>query len=136
MSRARNRSPLRSRVKRWLREQAKLQVILPVALAVGLLGYVTSVAVAPKSAPELWNVIQQTLIVIVIATFPYFGARAWVWHNLLRQLGFRVPWRQLLASFAAGEMTKSIPAGVYTQNYILGRLNHFSAESKIGRAHV
>ena len=79
MSRARNRSPLRSRVKRWLREQAKLQVILPVALAVGLLGYVTSVAVAPKSAPELWNVIQQTLIVIVIAT------------RVLPRVGFQTP---------------------------------------------
>jgi uncharacterized membrane protein YbhN (UPF0104 family) len=54
-----------------------------------------------------------------------------VWRELLLQSGFIIPWRQVLAAFAAGEMTKSIPAGVYTQNYVLGRLYHFSTRSTV-----
>jgi uncharacterized membrane protein YbhN (UPF0104 family) len=122
---------LRDRIKKWLREQAKVEVVLPVVVAAGLLGYVLSIAVAPRSASQLWAVIQQTWLPILILTLPYLASRLWVWNRLLLQLGFTIPWRQLAASFAAGEMTKSIPAGVYTQNYLLGKLNHFSQVSTV-----
>src|SRR5579884_3640693 len=118
-------------LKQWFKDQAKVEVVAPVVVAFGLLAYVMSVAVAPRSATELWNVIQQDFVVILILTFPYLAARAGVWRLLLRQLGFEISWRQLLAAFAAGEMTESIPAGVYTQNFVLSRLNHFNKVSAI-----
>ena len=74
----------------------------------------------------MWSVVQQTFVPILILTFPYLALRAYVWRQLLQQLGFEIPWRQIAASFAAGEMTKSIPAGVYSQNYILAKLNHLT----------
>ena len=131
MSEVDRRQTVRDRIKGWLRDQAKVEVILPVAVAAGLLGYVLSIAVAPRSAGELWAVIQQTWLPILILNFPYLASRLWVWNQLLLQLGFTIPWRQLAASFAVGEMTKSIPAGVYTQNYLLARLNQFSQLSFI-----
>jgi uncharacterized membrane protein YbhN (UPF0104 family) len=118
-----------TQLKRWLRDQAKPQVILPVVVGAGLIAYVSSIAAAPRSAPELRSVVQQTFLPILALTFPYLALRGYVWRQLLVQLGFNIPWRQIAASFAAGEMTKSIPAGVYTQNYILAKLNQFSGES-------
>jgi uncharacterized membrane protein YbhN (UPF0104 family) len=120
-----------NRIEQWLRDQTKPQVILPVVVGAGLLAYVSSLAAAPRSAPALWSVVQQTFVPILILTFPYLALRAYVWRQLLQQLGFEIPWRQIAASFAAGEMTKSIPAGVYSQNYILAKLNHFSRVSNV-----
>jgi len=119
------------RCRHWLRAQAKLEIVVPVVVSAGLLGYVMSVAIAPKSASQLWSVLQQTFVVIIILTFVYLAARVAVWRQLLIQLGFKIPWRQLLASFAAGEMTKSVPAGVYAQNYVLSRMNRFNRVSAV-----
>ncbi len=116
---------------RWIREQAKVQVILPIAVALGLLAYVSSIAAAPRSGAQLWAVLERTWVPILILTFPYLAARALVWHELLQQLCLKVPWRQLVASFAGGEMTKSLPAGVYTQNYLLSRLADFGQVSTV-----
>jgi uncharacterized membrane protein YbhN (UPF0104 family) len=125
------RLPSRTAVRQWIREQSKVQVVLPVVVALGMLAYVSSIAVAPRSGSQLWVIIQRTWLPILILTFPYLAARALVWHELLSQLCLPIPWRQLVASFATGEMTKSLPAGVYTQNYVLGRLANFSKISNV-----
>lgn len=126
-------APARSthRVGAWAREHANLQTILPVIVALGMLAYVASVAAAPRSATELWTVFQQTWVIVLVLTFPYLAARAMVWYRLMTQLGIRVPIRQAAVSFAGGEVTKSLPGGVYVQNYILGRLGHFERHSLI-----
>ncbi len=131
MPRGRTRRPLLVVVRGWLKDQAKIQVVLPVAVALGLLGYVLSVAASPHSAGEVWTVIRHAFFPVLLLTFPYLAARAYVWRQLLLQLGFKIPWPQLAAAFAAGEMTKSIPAGVYTQNYVLGKLYHFNRVSTV-----
>ena len=119
----------RQRAGKWLREQAKAEIVLPVIIAAGLLAYVSSVAAAPRSGGELWLVVQHTWFLILVLTIPYLAARALVWHELLLRVCIRIPWRQLLVAFAGGELTKSLPAGVYTQNYLLGRLEHFNRHS-------
>lgn len=117
------------RAAQWLREQAKVEIILPVVIGCGLLAYVSSVAVAPRSGGQLWVVIQHTWLLILLLTLPYLACRALVWRELLCQVGLAVPWRQLSVAFAGGELTKSLPAGVYTQNYLLARLEHFGPRS-------
>jgi uncharacterized membrane protein YbhN (UPF0104 family) len=96
-----------------------------------MLAYVASVAAAPKSASELAQVLSQTWLPILVLTFPYLTARALVWYRLLAQLNIHVPVRQAAVSFAGGEMTKSLPGGVYVENYLLGRLVHFGRHSLI-----
>lgn len=120
-----------TRFKHWLREHANVQTILPVAIALGMLAYVSSVATAKNSASELLQVLSQTWIPVLLLTFPYLIARALVWYRLLAQLGIHVPVRQAAVSFAGGEMTKSLPGGVYVENYLLGRLVHFGRHSLI-----
>ena len=100
---------------------------MPLVLALGLLAYVSDLASAPGSGAELWTLIERTWWIVFFLTVPYLAARAVVWWELLVQLGVRAPIRPLLVSFAAGEITKSLPAGDYLQNYLLDRLTHFGA---------
>lgn len=69
--------------------------------------------------------IQRTWWIVFLLTIPYLVARAVVWWELLVQLGVCPPIRPFLVSFAAGEITKSLPAGDYLQNFLLDRLTHF-----------
>lgn len=110
-----------------------VRIIVPMVVGVGLLAYVISIAVAPKSGDQLWQLFRATWWIVLILTVPYLALRAIVWHTLLRQLGIRVPWRPMLVSFAGGEITKSLPGGIYVQNYLLARLEHFGQE-RIARA--
>lgn len=125
------RSSRGARFKSWLREHANIQTILPIVIALGMLAYVSSVATAKNSANQLAQVLSQTWLPILLLTFPYLIARALVWYRLLAQLDIRVPVRQAAVSFSGGEMTKSLPGGVYVENYLLGRLVHFGRHSLI-----
>ena len=101
--------------------------LLPLVIALGLLAYVSYLAAAPHGGAQLWSIVEHTWLLVVILIALYLAARLLVWYALLGQLGIAVPWRQVTVAFAAGEITKSLPAGVYLQNYLLGRL------SRLGR---
>jgi uncharacterized membrane protein YbhN (UPF0104 family) len=105
-------------------------ILLPLVIALGLLAYVSYLGAAPHGGAQLWSIVQQTWLLVVILIALYLAARLLVWYTLLSQLGIAVPWRQVTVAFAAGEITKSLPAGVYLQNYLLGRL------SRLGRPSV
>lgn len=115
----------------WLRDQLHVRIILPALVTLGLLAYVSSLATARQSGGQIWAILQQTWVLVLALTIPYLACRAYVWHELMEELGIRVPPRQLLVSFAGGEITKSLPAGVYVQNYLLGRLIHFGELSMV-----
>jgi uncharacterized membrane protein YbhN (UPF0104 family) len=119
------------RIRGWIRQQLTPQIIFPTIVGLGLLAYVSSLASSKSSGQQLWEVLQRTWAVVLILTFPYLIARALVWYRLMLRLGIRVPWRQAAVSFAGGEMTKSLPGGVYVENYLLGRLVHFGRHSFI-----
>jgi uncharacterized membrane protein YbhN (UPF0104 family) len=124
-------------LRRWvgnrLRWLAHAHVAPPLVVAVALLAYVISIAVVPESGDRLWRIVQSTWWVVLPLTFPYLALRALVWRGLLEHLGIKVPWRPMLVSFASGEITKSLPAGVYVQNYFLARLQH-SGQDDVARA--
>lgn len=111
--------------------RANVSVVITVVIAAGMLAVVSRVAAAHNSAAQLWTILQRTWFLVLILTIPYLAARALVWQGLLQELGIRVSVRNMAASFAGGEITKTLPAGVYVQNYMLARLQHFSRYSAI-----
>lgn len=115
----------------WLRCHAHLKVVLPVIIAAGLLAYVASLAGTPQAAHALALVLRRIWWIVLLLTIPYLGARAYVWNYLLRELGLVIPLRRLLLSFSAGEMAKSLPAGVYVENYLLDRLAHLDKDQTV-----
>ena len=54
---------------------------------------------------------------------PYLAAKWIVWLRLLRQAGIDAPWPDVFFSYMGGEMTKSLPGGIYFQNYLLSLLS-------------
>lgn len=111
--------------------RVNLSVVIAGIVGLGLLAYVSYLASVRNASGELWIIVRQSWLIILLLTFPYLAARALVWYELLEQLEINVPWRQLLTAFAAGEVTKSLPAGVYVQNLLLKRLRHLNRESSI-----
>lgn len=89
--------------------QTPVSVILSALAAAGMLAVVSRIAVAHNSATQLWTILQQTWVLVLILTVPYLLARVYVWHELLEQLGIRVSGRVTAVSFAGGEITKSLP---------------------------
>ncbi|SRR5579884_336702 len=127
----------RSRTERildWVKSmllRTRISVVITLVIALGLLAVVSRIAAAHNSAAQLWTVMQKTWLLVLGLTIPYLAARALVWQELLRELKIRVPVRHMAISFAGGEITKMLPAGVYVQNYLLARLQHFGRFSTI-----
>jgi uncharacterized membrane protein YbhN (UPF0104 family) len=111
--------------------KVRISVVLTTLFALALLALVSYIASARNSGAELWSILQGTWLLVLALTFPYLAARALVWQELLQELGIQVPWRQMAVSFAGGEITKTLPAGVYVQNYLLARLVHFGSFSVV-----
>jgi uncharacterized membrane protein YbhN (UPF0104 family) len=103
----------------------RISIVITTCIAAGMLAVVARIAANRGSAAQLWAVMQGTWILVLILTIPYLAARALVWQELLLQLGIRVPIRNMATSFAAGEITKTLPGGIYVQNYLLARLENF-----------
>jgi uncharacterized membrane protein YbhN (UPF0104 family) len=111
---------------RRLRGLFRMRVLIPAIIAAGMLAYVSYAASARNSGPELLNVLQQTWVLFLLLMFPYLLCRLLVWYQLLRELRVDVPLRHLVVAFAGGEMTKSLPAGIYVENLILERVERLS----------
>ncbi|MCC6177631.1 MAG: flippase-like domain-containing protein [Chloroflexi bacterium] len=108
------------RCGRWLRRN-QFNVVLPTIATVGLLGYVSMMAASPQSSGQIVAIVERTWWIVLVLTIPYIGARAILWHELLEQLDVNVPWRLTLAAMAGGEIAKTIPGGIYVQNFLLAR---------------
>ena len=113
------------RLARLGRRARDVRVVVPIAVTLGLVGYVSAIAAAPESGGQLWTAVQRTWWVVLLLTAPYVAARALLWHELLEQLGIEVPWRPTLVALAGGEIAKTVPGGIYLQNYLLARLGRF-----------
>ncbi|HLH25304.1 MAG TPA: lysylphosphatidylglycerol synthase transmembrane domain-containing protein [Chloroflexota bacterium] len=119
------RPPHVRRFAGWVRQRADLKIILPTIIMLALIAYVSALAASPQSGDYIWAIVDKTWWIVLVLTVPYIGARAILWHELLEQLDIRVPWRPTLAALAGGELAKTIPGGIYVQNYILARLEGF-----------
>lgn len=119
------------RARRWLRWATDFRVVIPAIITLGLLAYVSTLAVAPASGGQIWRIMKDTWWIVLLLTLPYIGARAFLWWELLDQLSITVPWRPLLLALAGGEIGKTVPGGIYVENYLLARLGHFHEVSVV-----
>lgn len=110
---------------------ADATILIPLVVALGLLAFVSYLASARHSGTQLVTIAQHTWFLILLLTFPYLLARALVWYELLQEVGISVSPREMAAAFAGGEITKSLPAGIYVQNFLLGRLAHLGQHSLV-----
>lgn len=117
-------------IEHSLRYLAKPVFVLPVLLATALLifafklGNLGSVVGRVQAIP-IW-ILAVSLGFAVI----YLMVKALLLHLLLVNLGVRPPWRPFALAFAVGELTLTLPFGLFTQNWILSA----SGTIRIGRS--
>lgn len=102
-------------MKRLLRPKVLIPVVLGVALIVALLAF----ADVKKVAAAMASFQKGYLLLFFVLMLVYEGVRGVQWHFLLGAMDIRVPLRTQIFTFAAGEVTKSMPVGNYFQNYLL-----------------
>jgi uncharacterized membrane protein YbhN (UPF0104 family) len=112
---------------------ANISVVIATIMAAGMLAIVARIAAARGSSHLLLLILGRTWLLVLVLTIPYLIVRGLVWRDLLTAVDVRVPLRNFATSFAAGEMTKTLPGGLYVQNYLLARLEGFT-ESDVVRS--
>lgn len=63
------------------------------------------------------------IVELVALTLVYLFAKWIVWFRLVRRAGIDAAWQDVWFSYLGGELTKSLPGGIYFQNYLLKKLS-------------
>lgn len=95
------------------------KVIVPTLLSAALLAFLLTFA----NSGEVWGEIVAALPAVVLPVFVlmliYLLAKGAQWRLYLGRLGIRPGLRELLVPYAGGELSNSLPMGVYVENYLL-----------------
>jgi uncharacterized protein (TIRG00374 family) len=102
-------------MKKLLQPKVLIPLILSIAIIAALLAFsnVQKVLSLMESFQKLY------LLYFLLLVAAYEVVRGAQWHFLLKGLDIHVPLRTQIFTFAAGEVTKSMPIGNYFQNYLL-----------------
>lgn len=122
------------RIARWLGRGANLRVVVATLVALALFGYVVDIASHGDLLGGIGTILSRAGWFALALALPYFALRALTWHLLLEQVGVVAPPRQTVAAFCAGELTKSLPLGVYLETYVLARLERLREREIVGAA--
>ncbi|HET8700681.1 MAG TPA: lysylphosphatidylglycerol synthase domain-containing protein [Nitrococcus sp.] len=107
----------RSRLRRLLHPKVLIPLLLSLALLAAAFSLTDFSAVFDRGVHIPW----QTLLLVLALAGLYLALKGWQFARMLRAIGLQPPWRALLLAFSVGEMTLSLPFGVYSQNYVLQR---------------
>lgn len=100
---------------------ARPRVLIPVVLAVALLAFALSISDLGRVWAGISRIPLHTLAAALLLAFVYLALKGIQFRFLLNRLGIAVPWRTLVLAFVIGEMTLTVPSGIYLQNYVLRR---------------
>jgi len=88
-------------------------------LSASLLAFVFSISNISQVMEYILSLSLATMAIVFALAVVYLGLKWVQFHRYLDKEGIIATWRQSLLSFAVGEMTLPIPAGIYAQNYVL-----------------
>lgn len=106
---------LLSRARRLL----KPQVILPVLLAVALLVFAFSLGDIHKVIARVGNLPARVLWLSLAAAACYLACKAAQLKLMLSQIDVHIPAQPFWLAFAVGELTVTLPLGMFSQNWVL-----------------
>lgn len=108
----------------------KPQVILPVLLAAALLAFAISLGDVHKVVARVGALPGAVLWISLLAAACYLACKAAQLKLMLNQIGVSIPARPFWLAFAVGELTVTLPLGMFAQNWVLSA----SRKIKIGRS--
>jgi hypothetical protein len=106
-------------LKRPARALLRPQVILPVLLAVALLVFAFSLGDINKVMGRVGKLPVHVLLLALAAAACYLACKAVQLKLMLTQIDVRIPARPFWLAFAVGELTVTLPLGLFSQNWVL-----------------
>jgi hypothetical protein len=97
----------------------KPQVILPVLLAAALLVFAFSLGDLGKVVARLRDLPLRVLGISIGGAAVYLGCKAVQLRLMLRRIDVCIPPRPFWLAFAVGELTVTLPLGLFSQNWVL-----------------
>ena len=95
------------------------QVILPMLLAVALLVFAFSLGDIHKVIARVGGLSVHVLALSLAAAACYLACKAIQLRLMLAQIDVRIPPRPFWLAFAVGELTVTLPLGLFSQNWVL-----------------
>ena len=102
-----------------VRALLKPQVILPVLLAIALLTFAFSLGDVHKVIARVGRLPAAVPWIALLAAACYLACKAAQLKLMLGQIGVRIPARPFWLAFAVGELTVTLPLGMFSQNWVL-----------------
>jgi hypothetical protein len=112
-----------SQGQRWWKTVLQPRIVLPLLLSAALLAFAFSISNLPKVMDRIAEISFATVAMGFALALAYLTVKWLEFNLLLSRLEIQLPWRRVVFAFAVAEMTITIPAGVYVQNYILQRMH-------------
>lgn len=107
--------------RRW-QVLAQPKVVLPLLLTGALLAAALGLSDIPQAFGRIRNISPLSLLAALLLAAAYLALKGLQFYGFLRELQIPIKWRHLLLAYAVGELTLTLPLGVYAQNYVLQRL--------------
>lgn len=112
----------------WLKALAAPRRALIVLISLILLGAVLGLADIPSVLHRGTLLRPSTVLLMPVFAAIYLALKGWQFGRLLAASGLKTRWRTRWFAFAIGEISLTLPFGVYSENYILQKAQgiHFA----------
>lgn len=98
------------------------KVVVPVLLTAALLAAAIGLSDVPQAFGRIRDISPASLLGALLLAAVYLVLKGWQFYSFLRELHISINWRHVVLAYAVGELTLTLPLGVYAQNYVLQRL--------------
>lgn len=105
----------KSRIRATLRPG----IVLPVLLSAALLALAISLGDLGAVTSRVQSIPLRTMAIALVLAFIYLAIKCWQLHLLLRHVRLHPGWRRLVLAFAVGELSLTLPLGIFAQNWML-----------------
>ncbi|MGH8162075.1 MAG: lysylphosphatidylglycerol synthase domain-containing protein [Gammaproteobacteria bacterium] len=120
-------------LRRTLRAIFHPKVILPVLLTAALLAVALNLGDVGKVMGRVQAIPVWVMAVALAMAVAYLAIKCWQLHILLRHIGLHPGWHRLVLAFSVGELTVTLPFGIFAQNWVLSTTGR-SKRSSFGRS--
>ncbi|MGH8274326.1 MAG: lysylphosphatidylglycerol synthase domain-containing protein, partial [Gammaproteobacteria bacterium] len=106
-------------LRRTLRAIFHPKVILPVLLTAALLAVALNLGHVGKVIGRVQAIPIWVMAIAFAMALAYLVIKCWQLHILLREVGLHPGWHRLMLAFSVGELTVTLPFGIFAQNWVL-----------------
>lgn len=115
----------------WLRSLVHPKILVPLLLTAALFAVALSLGNIGNVIGRLQSIQYWLFGVAFAMAFAYIAIKGWLLHRLLLQLDIKPSLQRFLLAYSVGELTLTLPFGVFAQNWVLATTGdaHFGRSS-------